>query len=141
MAIFLVVSSLGFYNSNAFKNFLKYKFKIWNIYSNLYNFEKIHQKVQYLVKMNFTMLTTSNVTFYFLMVMNFFLLMDLEDMFKTLGVLHCRFITLKMKKSNWKSFPIYKKKSKWRTQNSQSPFSNWFFPRAIFIEMFLKSLN
>jgi len=50
MAIFLVVSSLGFYNSNTFKNFLKYKFKIWNIYSNLYNFEKIHQKVQYLVK-------------------------------------------------------------------------------------------
>jgi hypothetical protein len=31
------------------------------------------------------MLATSNVTIYFLMVMDFFLLVDLEDMFKNFG--------------------------------------------------------
>jgi len=34
--------------------------------------------------MNFTMLATSNVIVFFLMVMDFFLLVDLEDMFKIL---------------------------------------------------------
>jgi len=47
----MVLSSLGFYNSNAFKKFYKYNLKFWNIYSSLLNFEgKKHQKVQYLVK-------------------------------------------------------------------------------------------
>jgi len=50
MAIFLVLSSLGFYNSNAFLKNLKYKLKFWNIYFGPYNFEKIHQKVHYLMK-------------------------------------------------------------------------------------------
>ncbi len=50
ITIFLVLSSLGFYNSNAFKFFLKYKLKFWNFYFSLFKFEKILQNVQYLVK-------------------------------------------------------------------------------------------
>jgi hypothetical protein len=40
VVVFLILSSLGFYNSNAFKKFKKYKLKNWNIYSSPPNFEK-----------------------------------------------------------------------------------------------------
>jgi hypothetical protein len=40
VGVFLVLSNFGYYNSNAFKKFLKYKLKIWNIYLNPFKFEK-----------------------------------------------------------------------------------------------------
>ncbi len=60
------------------------------------------------------MLAISNVTIFKKMVVDFFLLVDLEDMFKKFGgPIICNFITLKMKKSSRKkSFIFLKMKMK-----------------------------
>ncbi len=106
-------SFYGFVNSwflsNAFKKFYKYGLKIETYIPITLTLKKIQvKKVNSQCKMDFTMLATSNVTIFKKMFMDFFLLVDLKDMFKIFwGSYFVGSIILKMKKSSRKRSFIF----------------------------------